>query len=284
MQTVGEAREARRKRILERGSDRLAYITGDASKQHSLKASPVSPTRDASSFADQITAEESGRGFNYSRTAEDFQQFVSDSQPSQTSSELLDMMPASALSNRFLEGPMATASTTASSSSPQARKATKKCYTTYVKNIVQSIEASEGLQALAAALVAVFVVMESVLSCCGHPWGQTLAVFVPRWPLGLVFVTDLTIVIGAYIFHSSQSKTPQKGLDNSFSQSEGLDESFDKISKALDVVGQFEDLLNLGLLCKKAAGAITLDCSIYVVTLVCGFSVCDYITSCCRCY
>ncbi|KAI5064638.1 hypothetical protein GOP47_0021308 [Adiantum capillus-veneris] len=285
MQTAKEAREARRKRILERGSDRLAYITGDTSKQHSLNASPTPPPQGAFSVAAETTAEEFGSGFHYSQNVQDFQQHVPDSQPVRTSSEPSGMMPAPLLSSRFLEEPMDTASTIASSSSdlPLARKEAKKCHTKYVKNIVHSIEKSENLRALAAALVAVYVVMERVLSCCGHSWGQTLAVLLPRWPLALVFVTELTIFIGAYFFYS-QNKSSSKALDISLSQSEGLDDSFDKVSKALDVVGQFEDLLHLGLFCKKAAGAITLDCSIYAVTLVCGFSVCNYMFSCSRCY
>lgn len=285
MQTAKEAREARRKRILERGSDRLAYITGDTSKQHAVKVSPIPSPQGGSSFTVQSTAADIGSSFDDNQTVEDFQERVSGPPPAQASaSEPSPTMQPLALSSRVSEEPRVTPSPIAPTSSDllPTRKATKKLHTTYVTSIVRSIEASEVFRASTAAFVAVLVVMQSVLLCCGHPWGDMLAIFLPRWPLILVCITDLTLVVGAFTFHS-QNRNSQKTLGGS-SSSEGLDGSFDKISKALDVVGQFEDLLNLGLLFKKAAGAITLDCSIYAVTLVCGFSMCDYMFSCCRGY
>lgn len=302
MQTAKEAREARRKRILERGSDRLAYITGDVSKHQSLKASPISypqetsfiaeaPRRDGyrSSFESQDAKPES---FELSddviESVGDFQEPVSGLQPSYSaplSDEPSDTTPMLASSSRSFEEPTNTAPLVASTSSDSSQRrpigdnVSKKSSTAYVKNVVYSIEASEGLRALAAAVVAVFVVSQTLLSCCGHPWGNTLSVLLPRWPIGLVLLTDLSLVIGAYITHS-YSKSLQKGLGST--ESEGLDGNLDKISQALDVVGHFEGLLNFGLLCKKAAGAISLDCSIYIVTLVCGFSLSQYAFSCCK--
>lgn len=303
MQTAKEAREARRKRILERGSDRLAYITGDSSKHQSLKASPVSSPQEASSIADAPhTADGYRRSFeshdakpegfelsdHVTESVGDFQEPVSGLQPPDSallSSEPSDTTPVLASSIRSFAEPTNTVPVVASTSSdcsqrrPVGVKVGKKSSTTYVKNVVYSIKASEGLRALAAAVLAVFVVSQTILSCCGHPWGNTLAVLLPRWPIGIVFLTDISLVIGAYIIHS-HSKSLQKGLGST--ESEELDGSLDKISQALDVVGRFEDLLNIGLLCKKAAGAISLDCSIYVVTLVCGFSLSQYTFSCCK--
>eukprot|EP00250_Pteridium_aquilinum_P000970 c11150_g1_i1 orf=345-1184(+) len=276
MQTAKEAREARRKRILERGSDRLAYITGDASKHQSVKVSPISPPQGASSIAAP-----------HEESVGDPRESVSVSQPSftaQSSAECLDTTPVFTSSSRSLAEPTYTAPVFASTSSdssltrPVGVKVGKKSRTTLVKNIVHSIEASEGLRALAAAVVAVFIVLQTILSCCGHPWGNALVIFLPRWPISLVFLTDCTVVIGTYILHSHH-KSSQKRLG--VTESEGPDGSLDVFSKALDVMGNFEDLFNIGLLCKKAAGALSLDCSVYVVTLVCGFSVSQYAFSCC---
>lgn len=294
MQTAKEAREARRKRILERGSDRLAYITGDTSKQQSIRSSPIFPAQEASSVADSPNTGGSTRTFESEgatpESSDDVIERVGNSQGSPVSglqpsylaglsAEPSETTAVPASSSRSFIETTTTVPVVASTSSQRRSVWGQKSCTTYVKNVVYSIDASEGLRALAAAVAAVFVVSQTMLSCCGHPWGNVLAVVLPRWPIGLVFLTELTSIIGAYIIHT-HSKSPQGGLGST--ESEVLDGSVDKISQALHVVGRFEDLLDIGSLCKKAAGAISLDCSIYVVTLVCGFSVRQYVFSCCK--
>lgn len=303
MQTAKDAREARRKRILARGSDRLAYITGDLSKQHSLRASSISSSQEADPLAGPLQTDGDRSSFEShdakpgnlglsdleTEHNENFQEPVSCSQPfdsakftavpSDTTTPVLTSR--SRHSAEHINGVPTVPSPSSESSQRRTPgvKEGKKPGLLYVKDIIYSIKASESLRALAAAVVAVFVVSQMVLSCCGHPWGDALAVLLPRWPIGLVFSTDLFLIIGAYLIHST-GKSSQTGL-GSMESTEPYGK-LDQISQALDVVGRFEDLLNIGLLCKKAAGAISLDCSIYVVTIVCGFSVSQYAFSCCR--
>lgn len=279
MQTAKEAREARRKRILERGSDRLAYITGDT--KHSIKpdlstysppeTSTISPNQDGIErvLEDQDVQPE---GFElparFTERAGDIQEISSTALPSITT---LSTTQLSDTSQAFA------AVSSNSSTRTDGVNARKKLHSAHVRNLVQSIDASEGIRALMAVIVAIAIVLQTLLSCCGSHWGSALSVWLPHWPISLVFLTDFSMV-GAFIIRLHHNY-PRKEM--STNESQGLHGSFDKFSKALDVVEHFEDLFNIGMLFKKAAGAISLDCSIYAVTLVCGLSLGQYWLSCC---
>ncbi|KAH7441017.1 hypothetical protein KP509_03G021400 [Ceratopteris richardii] len=292
MPTDKELREARRQRILARGSDRLAYITGDKSKQNSPRASPVLAPHEVSSFSTQTSAEESrsasavARIVEVTRSGSDEGRMVQELNQheanlklpevsEETSGEVISTSDRQSVKEPIVRTSLAPVM---SNELSQAVKPPKRTDTVYVRIIIESIEASESLRASMAAIVAILVALQSVLSHCGHSWGNVIAILLPLWPLCLVCITDLVLVTGAYILHT-QKKLLKRDLY--ISSANDLDGSFGKFSKALEVVGQLNDVLSIGLLLKKVVAAIFLDCSIYVVALICSFSVCDYTFSFC---
>lgn len=342
MQSAKDAREARRRRILDRGADRLAYITGE------LKNSPLPVKHSPSSAKDPNSSEHHQEDFKRGAAAESFEnealkengaddihsteafekrewkeKGAGDIKPMEafekgalTENGAGDSKPIEAIEKGsltengadafqpfevFEKGAlelnpplpqnvaddippfditaistgMRHASTSLRSNVPSMKAdgiSRGENRWSVVRGIIQTIDASEGLRALVALSLAVIIVSQSLLSSCGNPWGCLMHTWLPRWPLSLIFLTDFTIVLGVFFLFSSRKQIHNKLLE--------VDSDFGSFSRALDVVQKFQDFIGIGMLCKKAVSAVSLDCSIYVLVLVCGLSLGKYGFSC----
>ncbi|CAM8970486.1 unnamed protein product [Rhodiola kirilowii] len=275
MASEANSREARRRRIVDRGTDRLALITGriqslpDASSI-TLHQSSQSPDADSpihipesihassetnekvkeSPFSDtNFTNEEAQSSKNHAATA--VQSHIPDPKPSIQSSE--NVFSAS------FERPQSTiahsVSGTAQMSQPRARKP-RLPFTP--RQISSSVTESESLRNFCSFIVASMV----VLSYAGFPILRCSLIknVILFRPLFLLLITNITIVVAPLL------EGKQGGRESSARESD------ETSVEGPGMAEQLGNALEIGLLVQKVIGALFMDCSIYSVIVVSGLS------------
>ncbi|KAH6774248.1 hypothetical protein C2S52_002795 [Perilla frutescens var. hirtella] len=250
------AREARRRRILERGSDRLALITGqiqslppdpepDQSRPSTCSPGQI-PAPDLSQHEDAASTEESGK--------ERLQQHaVSDNTvepPPPRDSQNGDNIQSRSMAVHDIKEESPQISSSSSMQRP-AQDHQRSLFTT--GKIRSSIAASENIRMSCSVAAALLV----IASYMGFPITGFLNTFKPVY---LLLLTNITIVLG-WVILGAQGMELTTGRRRRAPTADG---------NAL--ADQLGEALELGLLMHKIFGALFMDFSIYAVVLVFGLS------------
>ncbi|CAA6672773.1 unnamed protein product [Spirodela intermedia] len=228
------AREARRRKILERGSDRLAFITGQArSLPPSAIDSPATPrlligTRDRRPSVETFLKNEESNEAAYS------------------------VLPSSgeiepATTDDASHHPVVT-------TGPHPAKRQARIFT--AQRISSSISASENIRILCAVSIAALVVH----SCRGHlVISDSIHSIISHKPIYMVLLTDLALVLG--LLYTGRWKGKDEADAETTRAQEGGD-WMDQMGKALEVL----------LIMQKMASAAFADCCLCAVIIICGIS------------
>ncbi|KAG6542813.1 hypothetical protein Mapa_015717 [Marchantia paleacea] len=292
MQSAQEAREARRRKILARGADRLAYITGE------LPSTPSPTTSSSSSFAAAEAPTSSARsgdaalirlvdsGSSVQRDGDaasdpeydikSSTRVLKDVREQLAALELQDREPVQRVnlvpvSQLTISKPSERTSLTradqnhdAKGSEARVRVAVKKSLLSW-EGFGRSISATENIRALWALGLALLLIAQSFLSC-NDDLGSFLSSWTPPWPVALVVVTDISLVFGALLLGYVKPSRPRGDADNDI----GLNQ--EKMMQALNMATRLEFVLQVGLISMKSLQALFVDCSIYIVVLISGVS------------
>ncbi|XP_074585448.1 uncharacterized protein LOC141841210 isoform X2 [Curcuma longa] len=237
------ARESRRRRILEHGSERLAFISGQARLVPDSSSSPqdshtsVAPLTEVDATNYHIS-EKNGSDNDHNNTIEpENNDQVKPLQTERDTKPLSTSMPAS--SSRQV------VSTT--------RMHAKKQMSFSSKQVSRGISASETMRLLCAVIIALLVVM----SRRGYTLGSGVASSILSFkPLFLAMFTDVTIIL--WLLKTTQQED-EKEKEKART---GRDES-----RSTDDIGETVETI---LVLLKLATAIFMDCSICAVIIVCG--------------
>uniref|UniRef100_A0A1J3CU95 Transmembrane protein n=1 Tax=Noccaea caerulescens TaxID=107243 RepID=A0A1J3CU95_NOCCA len=275
---ASNSREARRRKILERGSDRLAFITGQ------INGAPPPPSSDSTSLSQsQLRTDES-----LPETIPSRDQILTDPEIGLTSQQE-DILDASMLDNmeqiihqsraESLQ-PRRSTETMAEDSVSDAREttlqpshATSSAQTTSVvdlrasqaftplvsyvnaitpNHIGTAIDASVFARMFAALVIALLV----ILSQLGF---SSLGNVVSFRPVFLLLLTDATIVFGRVLLshHGDHSSASRRENSGTVMNGQGI---ADQVGNALETI----------MMVKKIMDAISMDFSLYAVILICG--------------
>ncbi|CAI9775691.1 unnamed protein product [Fraxinus pennsylvanica] len=263
-------REARRRRIVDRGSDRLALITG---RIHSIPSTPDQNDRLSSGplgheekiSGSLLANHDSGNQFDQPNNSDD---------KLEPSSTLLPTLPKNLLTHEndndgniessraaiLLGGKEESSQVSSSIQTPLIdsglQRSSRQNLLT-ANQICTAISASENTRICCSIAAAILV----FLSYTGFPflgWGNFRSIICFR-PLYLLLITNISIVLARLLLGKQGSKERQTSSVPSI----GGDGMIDQVAKALES----------GLLMQKIVGALFMDCSIYAVVLVCGLSV-----------
>ncbi|XP_077247302.1 uncharacterized protein LOC143887075 [Tasmannia lanceolata] len=279
------SREARRRRIVERGSDRLAFITGQipslpsssspplqisqTSAPHNLNGAshdeddaigsvlPASETvsnpSDANNKLHPLNPPTSEALRNPLDTISELQPRISPSSeavrnPSDSHSEIQPSISSAAQNT----------SISTSDINPRVVEPHHSRIFTGTR-IISSISASENIRLICSAIIALLV----VISTHSNPLGSNIIRNVVAYrPLYLVLLTDVTIVLGI-LLGSRGAYDMGKGARKTGNDEYGW---ADSLVKALEV----------GLVLQKAMNAAFMDCSVYAVLLICALFLRQY--------
>ncbi|KAK3027031.1 hypothetical protein RJ639_041186 [Escallonia herrerae] len=277
MATAGSSRDARRRRIMERGSDRLALITGriqtlpssstSSESLHSNTAScPPSISQHQnlpSDVSDQLAADydfgpvsgqlnnlDVGRRIEPSLHKCETRIEASRAPPLELDSKLQPAQVSSALPSSSLS-----TTDTEHRSEPQAQH--RKFFTP--NQISSAIASSERTRTYFSVADAVLV----VLSFAGFPilGSHTIKRIMFFRPLYLLLLTNISIVLSRLLLGKERRvvKSEKEAVSDTSLGGYGL---ADQLGKALE----------LGLVLQNVIGAVFMDFSVYAVVLVCGLS------------
>ncbi|KAJ6794722.1 Uncharacterized protein M6B38_230350 [Iris pallida] len=253
-----EAREARRRRLVSRGGDRLAFITGQSRsfRNDDLPLPPPTPPATATATAEEVTAPPkiqaddqitSSAAENYERKERSLKETSSETLPKnepnfEAKNEISKSAPSNETrkpetdNNRKVEPSPCVAP-------PPRAVAAKRNFISFTPNqISSSITASEDIRVLSAVIVALLVVISYHLGIGG--------IFGFR-PLFLVLLTDATIVFGRLLMNRGGGEEEKRTGEGG--------EDWD-IGRMLEAV----------MVLQKASSAAFMDCSICAVIMICG--------------
>ncbi|KAI8547296.1 hypothetical protein RHMOL_Rhmol07G0183800 [Rhododendron molle] len=267
-------REARRRRIVDRGSDRLALITGGINiLPSSSLPSTINHNHDQPIGSDAVddkssnsllpmheSASESGE-INAAvgkirdqlvlckceTTNEDLRALSWEVDSQSQSSQVLSPVQESPICSPDTECQL----------EPQGYRA--RFFTP--KQISSAIKATESIRIYTSLAAAIIVVLSfvgfPVLGSCSM---KSILFF---RPLHLVLITNVSIVLSRLLLDKKQAaleRTDQQANKVSPAGRYGLAE---RVGKALE----------LGLVLQRIMGALFMDCSVYAIVLICGLSV-----------
>lgn len=173
--------------------------------------------------------------------------------------------PAPALSTSQQQEDTAPPVNSRTVTSPQTR--TSFNYATLVKSIEQSLL----IRAILAFVIGLALVIQWTYSKCQHASAFGSQNYILSWPIFLVVITDVTVVLGAFLLDSvkvSPAANKMK-LDRG-----GLAVLRDaRMDQMLALTSQLEGALDLGLLVTKASSGLISDISLYLVTVICAVSI-----------
>ncbi|XP_022131304.1 uncharacterized protein LOC111004568 [Momordica charantia] len=281
-------RESRRRRILERGSDRLALITGQIQSlpSPSPSPSPYAGTEDSSTqplisdrqdlqprISDQHTvSDEKGKLVGSTLQHKDPQIDARSSAYHGTSSAPLSSK------HKAVETAVASTQEDVGKAPPRLARSEgqnsslstlgrDQCYnpklppvTSFSLNELSSAISESEMTRLCFSATIAFLVVASYV---GFPFlGQSLTrIGFGSRPLYLLLLTNVTVVLGRLLFTKKKGfRGPHRG-DGQVTPLVGQS-SIEQIGKVLEA----------GLLVQKAMGAIFMDCSVFAVIVVSGLS------------
>ncbi|CAA7410002.1 unnamed protein product [Spirodela intermedia] len=257
------AREARRRKILERGSDRLAFITGQArSLPPSAIDSPATPPPSNRNLSVKTSSDDflTGNEFPECRSTSPTERETRDRRPSvetflkneESNEAAYSVLPSSgeiepATTDDASHHPVVT-------TGPHPAKRQARIFT--AQRISSSISASENIRILCAVSIAALVVH----SCRGHlVISDSIHSIISHKPIYMVLLTDLALVLG--LLYTGRWKGKDEADAETTRAQEGGD-WMDQMGKALEVL----------LIMQKMASAAFADCCLCAVIIICGIS------------
>ncbi|KAL0798167.1 hypothetical protein Bca101_053341 [Brassica carinata] len=266
---ASNSREARRRKILERGSDRLAFITGQ------INGVPPPPSSDPTS----LTQSHLRTSDSSPETIPPRDQIPTDRETAFTSHQE-NISEASMLSNmdRIIHQSRAdslkytkTLAEAASASDPRETRVQSSPATSSVvdlgasqaftplvgivntitpKHVGAAVDASEYARMFSSLLIALLVVLS-------HLGFSSLGSIVSFRPVFLLLLTDATIVLGRVLLSHHGDSSSLSRRENSVMNGQGI---ADQVGNALEIV----------MMMKKIMNAVSMDFSLYAVFLICG--------------
>ncbi|KAH7651955.1 hypothetical protein IHE45_20G090700 [Dioscorea alata] len=267
------ARDARRRRLVDRGSDRLAFITGlSRSIPPSTEQAPQSPS---ASLLEDVTGlslrqhhESKGPTASSAENASGIEPVITSKTIHETprhesghESMTRAVSNEATMTNFEADGPCVKASTasalqTSIEPAIQSQTAphinphrTQSIFT--ARKISHSISLSENLRLICAVAIGLLVMLQYHAYSFG---GNLVRSIITFRPLLLVLLTDATIVLGRVLLAKESN-----GGDNERTKVEA--DSTNSISQALEVA----------LVLQKGLTAVTMDCSICAAIIICAF-------------
>ncbi|KAK4774856.1 hypothetical protein SAY86_009791 [Trapa natans] len=275
---IGTGRDARRRRIVERGSDRLALITG---RIQTLPSPPISSPLDVPSFPPSFTGPDQPHLSDESHLAEDklseallqklepnFDGRYSDENNSelpaakdQTSTET-SQLPHTAMDpkSEVISTPMSRSTPHHSSANPHPSNVLMNLLKLVNARQINSAIATSSSARLICSVIGGLLV---VLSTIGFPilGSRIIRSILTFRPLYLILLTNMTIIAACLISYKQEDQVQATREENRNRQN-------DEIGWA-DHVG---NSMELAFLVMKLVDAIIMDCSIYSIIVVFGLS------------
>ncbi|XP_022732592.1 uncharacterized protein LOC111286714 [Durio zibethinus] len=282
-------RESRRRKILERGSDRLAFITGQVqnlppqshdqtdsnpppplvphgqdpppnfSSQpavspdvHEKASSPVLLKHDLSFDADQSQTSAYNGGIGEGSISHRGGIGIEPSKdPALDASGEVNPLPVP------LDDQSSFISTSGVAQHSETRARQHNFFTH--RQISSAIDASENTRLLCSVIMAILV----VLSHLGFPLleNRFLWSIISFRPLYFILLTDLTVVIARLLFHDHGGSGRAISEENKNASTDDYNWA-EQLSKTLEV----------GLVAKKVIDAVLMDCSVYLTIVICCLS------------
>ncbi|CAM6021277.1 unnamed protein product, partial [Sphagnum balticum] len=262
-----EAREARRRKILERGSDRLAFITGEIKS-----IPPTSPSSQSRDFPAPVRTGDTGlkslssaepRFAGHSNLQPEV--LALDTNARKLTSPTLEPSINPSLSTHKNDG--ITEGMLAGSSVSVAKPGFS------LVNLGHSIDSTQVARVMFSLSFALLLVFHWALRECEHPWGDYLNTWITSWPIATVIVTDIAVALSALLLGFVKVASSEKKEEKTAGRG-GLAVFRDvRFAQALAVGTQLEWALDLSLVAMKSCRSLFLDCSVYFVTLVSAASI-----------
>ncbi|CAH8378112.1 unnamed protein product [Eruca vesicaria subsp. sativa] len=272
---ASNSREARRKKILERGSDRLAFITGQINNVPPSPPSSSGPTslsqshlRTDESSSDTIPPRDKIHTDDREAAFTSHQENISAASMVDNVDHTIHQRTAESLQPRKYPGTSAEASaseprettlqqfpaTSSTQTPPVVDLGTSQAFTPLVssintitpKQIGAAIDASEYARMFSSLVIALLVILS-------HLGFSSLGSIISFRPVFLLLLTDATIVLGRVLLSHHGSPSSASRRENS---GQGI---VDQVGNALETV----------MMVKKIMNAISMDFSLYAVILIC---------------
>ncbi|XP_030525647.1 uncharacterized protein LOC115737597 [Rhodamnia argentea] len=236
------SREERRRKIVDRGSDRLALITGRT----------PSPPHDQ--FAGGIVG---GDHAVSSRSSKEYVNAEASAKelPHVGESFAETNLRKSEISGHHIQAPLMQRIPTGSQSSSSSKQKNQPRFFSS-KRLNSCVIESENTRACCALIIAVLV----VLSCSGYPIVAKSDSVISSRPLYILLVTDATIVL------------VRMYLDMQRNAEESVDESGESQEDS-DNWGGAVKVLERGLAVYQTVRGVFIDCSVYMAIVICCLSV-----------
>ncbi|XP_027181172.1 uncharacterized protein LOC113779689 isoform X1 [Coffea eugenioides] len=272
---MSSGREGRRRRIVDRGTDRIALITGQirtlpsdsesdqshGSHSHTASCPPsISQSHDAASPQTQDKSSGSLPP-SLDSVSEISEHFMTGDRGGPIMRECESSMESSKVSSFDLDGKGSPAQ------DPQLFVSQKGHYFEAIshfhkivspKAVKSEIVATESTRTLCALVVAILVVLASVgFPILGSSFFKSVVFF---RPLYLLLLTNVTIVVARLLERQRGLARPEQQPTSSPSVGE------------TGLADQLGSALELAFLLQDVTGAIFMDCSVYAVTVICGLS------------
>ncbi|KAJ0251929.1 Transmembrane protein [Hirschfeldia incana] len=271
---ASNSREARRRKILERGSDRLAFITG----QINNVPPPPSPSSDPTSLSqsqlrtddDTVPPPDQIRTDRETAFTSHQENIFSDASMVDNADHTIHQSRAEPLQPRkYAETSVEVSASDPRDTTPQPSHETSTTQTSSVvdlsasqaftplvsfantitpKQIGAAIDTSEYARMFSSLVIALLVILS-------HLGFSSLASIVSFRPVFLLLLTDATIVLGRVLL--SHHGSPSSASSRRENSGQGI---ADQVGNALETV----------MMIKKIMNAISMDFSLYAVILICG--------------
>lgn len=279
---MSSGREARRRRIVDRGTDRLALITGqipalpsdsesDQSRgahSHTASCPPsISQSHDAAGSLQMQDKSSGSLPPNLDSVSETSEHFMTGDRGGTIMRKCESSVESSKVSSFDLDGKGSSHQVPSPAQDPQLSVSQKDHHFESIshfhkivspKAVKSEILATESTRTLCALMVATLVVLASVgFPVLGSSFFKSIIFF---RPLYLLLLTNVTIVVARLLER-------QRGLERleqqpTSSPSVGETGLADQLGNALELAFLFQDI----------TGAVFMDCSFYAVTVICGRS------------
>ncbi|CAA0821333.1 Unknown protein [Striga hermonthica] len=265
---TGGSKEARRRRIIERGADRLALITGR------IQSLPPDPDTDQSRPPVTPSAQIPSDAVKLENALSDSPPLPNLEEPSQlhTLVENKEPLPENSTKGKnIMSSPVALEKEETSEISQEQSQLSSSTQRTQVDqaepsqrnpftaaHISSAITASENIRMCCSVAAAILVILSYVkFPILG---GDIIRNIVTFKPLYLLLLTNISIVL-AWLILGIQSSGLKTGRATSAPKFGGN-----------DMVDRLGEVLEKGLLMQKILEAMFMDFGIYAVVLVCGLS------------
>ncbi|XP_050221009.1 uncharacterized protein LOC126671257 [Mercurialis annua] len=258
-------RESRRRKILERGADRLALITGRPQNlpSHPLNSNQHPPPSDL--FDQTAASSRNGDDGRFGSTLSNKDSTVKAGHgesiiepPLSTFEASRETSRASVLDEGSTEQSVLDEKSTISTSGTPQNLESSKHLSRFVtaSQISSAITASERSRLICSAVIALFVVLSSL----GFPviGSNSAKSIVSCRPVYLLLLTNATLVLARLLLNNQKAYARTVPGEISLMGNDWVEQA----GKALEV----------GLVMQKAIDAVLMDCSVYTIIIIVGFS------------